>query len=66
MRVRISYSVELEDVPLECARMLHDSMEKIESIREEISDLIKQLDDGKAQAWIVKDRLHNHGKKCAH
>ena len=65
MRVRISYSVELEDVPLECARMLHDSMEKIESIREEISDLIKQLDDGKAQAWIVKDRLHNCRKNLA-
>ena len=65
MRVRISYSVELEDVPLECARMLHDSMEKIESIREEILDLIKQLDDGKAQAWIVKDRLHNCRKNLA-
>ena len=43
MRVRISYTVDLDDVPLECARMLHDSIEKIEEAREEISDLIRMM-----------------------
>ena len=57
MRVRISYTVDLDDVPSECARMLHDSMEQIEEVREEISELVKQLDDDKAQAWLVKDKI---------
>jgi len=65
MRVRISYSVDLEDVPSECARMLHDSMENIEEVREEISELIKQLDDDKAQAWLVKDKIERCRKKLA-
>ena len=60
MRVRISYSVDLEDVPSECARMLHDSSEQIEKIREDISNLVNQLDDDKAQAWIAKGTI----KKC--
>ena len=63
MRVRISYSVDLKDVPLECARMLHDSMEKIESIRDEMSDLIRQLDDDKAQLWLVKDKIERCRKE---
>ena len=65
MRVRISYSVDLEDVPLECARMLHDSIEYIEEAREEISDLVRQLDDDKAQLWIVKDRIDSCREKLA-
>tara|TARA_R100000030_G_scaffold70119_1_gene53781 strand:+ start:261 stop:548 length:288 start_codon:yes stop_codon:yes gene_type:complete len=65
MRVRISYSVDLEDVPTECARMLHDSMEQIEEVREEIGDLVKQLDDDKAQSWIVKDRIDSCRQKLA-
>ena len=65
MRVRISYSVDLEDVPAECARMLHGSMEQIEEIREDISNLVNQLDDGKAQAWITKDRIKRCREKLA-
>ena len=57
MRVRISYAVDLEDVPLECARMLHDSLEHIEEVKEELSSLISQLDDDKAQPWLVKDKI---------
>ena len=57
MRVRISYTVDLDDVPAECARMLHDSMEHIAEVEEEINSLIKQLDDDKAQAWLVKDKI---------
>ena len=65
MRVRISYAVDLEDVPLECARMLHDSLEHIEEVREDISSLVSQLDDGKAQAWLVKDKIERCRKKLA-
>ena len=65
MRVRISYTVDLQDVPGECARMLHDSMEHIEEVREEISELIKQLDDDKAQAWLVKDKITRCREKLA-
>lgn len=65
MRVRISYSVDLDDVPSECARMLHDSIEHVEELREEISELIKQLDDSKAQAWLAKDKLHRCREKLA-
>ena len=60
MRVRISYSVDLEDVPAECARMLHGSMEQFEEIRDDINNLVNQLDDNKAQAWIIKDKI----KRC--
>ena len=65
MRVRISYSVDLDDVPLECARMLHDSIEYIEEVREEINELIKQLDDDKGQAWLAKDKIERCRNKLA-
>ena len=65
MRVRISYSVDLDDVPAECARMMHDSMEQIEDVREDIGDLVKLLDDNKAQAWLVKDKIERCRRKLA-
>ena len=65
MRVRISYSVDLDDVPAECARMLHDSIEHIEELREDIDGLIKQLDDNKAQVWLVKDKINRCREKLA-
>ncbi len=60
MRVRISYSVDLKDVPLECARMLYDAVEQMKETGEEIDDVVKLLDDDKAHAWIIRDRI----KKC--
>jgi chromosome segregation ATPase len=65
MRVRISYSVDFKDVPLECARMLHDAALQMKEVREEISDLVKQLDDDKAQGWLAKDRIDRCRKKLA-
>ena len=65
MRVRISYAVDIEDVPLECARMLHDSLEHIEEVKEDITSLVNQLDDNKAQAWLVKDKIERCRKKLA-
>ena len=65
MRVRISYSVDLQEVPRECARMLNDSIEQIEEVREDINDLVKQLDDNKAQAWLVKDKINRCRQRLA-
>ena len=65
MRVRISYSVDLDDVPAECARMLHDSIEQIEEVREEIGNLVKQLDDDTAQGWLARDNIDRCRRKLA-
>ena len=65
MRVRISYSVDLDDVPSECARMLHDSMEYIAEVEEEINSLVKQLDDDNSQAWLAKDKIKRCREKLA-
>ena len=65
MRVRISYSVDLKDVPLECARMLHDAASQMEEVKKEVGDIVRQLDDGKAQLWIVKDNIDRCRRKLA-
>ena len=65
MRVRISYSVDLEDVPSECARMLHDSLEHVVEVEEEISSLVSQLDGDRAQDWLVKDKIKRCREKLA-
>mgnify|MGYP003151431270 CR=1 FL=1 len=57
MRVRISYSVDLDDVPNECARMLNDSLKMLNKVHEEIESLIHQLDNGSAVDWQVEHKL---------
>lgn len=44
MRVRISYSVDLEDVPLEVARLLDGSLNKVCLIRDELETLIYDIE----------------------
>ena len=39
MRVRISYSVELEHVPAECERMLYNAAAELHELTSEVSDL---------------------------
>ena len=65
MRVRISYSVDLDDVPSECARMLHDAASQMEEIKKEVGDLVRQLDDGKIQAWLAKDKINKCRERLA-
>ena len=65
MRVRISYSVDLDDVPAECARMLHDSLEHIEEIKEKIASIANEIDDDKVQAWLIKDKIERCRKILA-
>jgi hypothetical protein len=57
MRVRISYSVDLEDVPEECARMLQDSLEHVGELHTQIEDLIDQLDKGQCVGWVAKLKI---------
>jgi len=45
MRVRISYSVDLEDVPLEVARLLDGSLNKVCLIRDELETLIYDVEN---------------------
>jgi len=57
MRVRISYSVDLEDVPKECARMLSESSEHISEIQREIESLIEKLKNTDGIAWQIKAQI---------
>ena len=45
MRVRISYSVDLDNVPDECARMLTETLEKLAEVQGDIESLIDQIDN---------------------
>ena len=58
MRVRISYSVDLDDVPNECARMLNEALNKLGDAHRDIENLIDQLDNETAIDWQVKDKLN--------
>ena len=57
MRVRISYSVDLEGVPDECARMLQDSLEHVGEIHSQIEELIDQLDKDQCVGWVAKHKI---------
>ena len=58
MRVRISYSVDLDDVPNECSRMLTETLNKLNDVHRDIENLIDQLDNEVAIGWQVKDKLN--------
>ena len=65
MRVRISYSVDLDDVPGECARMLVESLEEVNEIHREIESLIDKMDDTDHVGWQIKDQLSRCRKRLA-
>jgi predicted nuclease with TOPRIM domain len=65
MRVRISYSVDLEDVPSECARMLQENLEHLNEVHREIESLIDKLDDTETVAWQVKDQIDRCRQRLA-
>ena len=65
MRVRISYSVDLEEVPSECARMLQDSLDRVGEIQGEIESLIDNLDKEEAVDWQIKDRIDHCRQQLA-
>ena len=57
MRVRISYSVDLEDVPTECSRMVQETMRKVNEIYEELETVVDALNTDRAVSWQVKDSI---------
>ena len=65
MRVRISYSVDLEEVPSECARMLQDSLDRVGEIQGEIESLIDNLDKEEAVDWQIKDQIDRCRQRLA-
>ena len=65
MRVRISYSVDLDDVPSECARMLQEAKQHIDEVTVTLENLIDQLEDGRAIGWQVKSRIDSCRQELA-
>lgn len=65
MRVRISYSVDLDDVPSECARMLEEARQHLDEVTTTMENLIDQLEDGRAIGWQVKSRIDSCRKELA-
>jgi len=65
MRVRISYSVELEEVPSECARMLQESLEHLGEAQREIESTIDKLDDADSVGWQIKDQIDRCRQRLA-
>lgn len=65
MRVRISYSVELEEVPEECRRMLTMSSALLQDIENEIDNLIASIDLGEANPEFSLQRFDSWRKKLA-
>ena len=59
MRVRISYSVDLDNVPDECARMLTETLEKLAEVQGDIESLIDQIDNKTAIDWQVSSKINN-------
>jgi len=57
MRVRISYSVDLNNVPEECSRMLQEATAKINEIYEEVETLVDQLNTEDFVGWKCKDTI---------
>jgi len=65
MRVRISYSVDLDDVPSECARMLEEAKQHVSEATATLESLIDQLEDDRAIGWQVKSRIDSCREEIA-
>ena len=65
MRVRISYSVDLEDVPKECARMLQESLEHVIEIHREIESLVDSMESTEDDPLSIKKRITDCRQRLA-
>ena len=65
MRVRISYTVDLDDVPGECARRFEESLEEVNEVHREIESLIDKMDDTDRTGWQVKDQIDRCRRRLA-
>ena len=57
MRVRISYSVDLDDVPKECARMMQENLEHVIEIHREIESLVDKMQSADGVGWQIKAQI---------
>jgi Mg2+ and Co2+ transporter CorA len=65
MRVRISYTVDLEDVPSECAKRFVESLEEVNEVHREIESLIDKMDDTEMVGWQIKDQIDRCRRRLA-
>jgi hypothetical protein len=65
MRVRISYSVELEHVPSECERMLYDAAGDLQEMVAEVSDLCAMVHKKDVNPAIIGEIFESIRKKLA-
>ncbi len=65
MRVRISYSVELEHVPTECERMLYDAAAELHELTSEVSDLCALVHKKDLNASVMTEVFDAARKKLA-
>mgnify|MGYP003139623280 FL=1 len=57
MRVRISYSVELEEVPQEIIRLLEDGCEEIHRLKEKLIELCNDIENETTNAHRSKHQF---------
>ena len=65
MRVRISYAVDLEDVPTECSRMLQDSLDSIVEVQRDIESLVDKIAISQIDEWQIKTSIEKCRTKLA-
>ena len=65
MRVRISYTVDLDDVPSECSRMLQDAASEVNKIYEELESLVDCINTDDIVEWRIKDSIDRCRQKLA-
>ena len=57
MRVRISYSVELEEVPQEIVRLLDDGCEELHQLKERLIELCNEIENKTTNAHRSKQQF---------
>ena len=65
MRVRISYSVDLKEVPSECERMLYDAAGDLQEASADVSDLCALVHKKDVNPAIVAEMFDSIRKKLA-
>ena len=65
MRVRISYSVELDHVPTECERMLYDAAAELQELCADVSDICSLVHKKDVNPSITSELFYTARKKLA-
>ena len=65
MRVRISYSVDLEDVQKECCRMMTSAIEELCQIEKDIKNLVEHIQSNYMDSSRCKQYLSSYRQKLA-